>query len=50
MILMKVSKLVTIEAAGKYVAVVQLLEWLHCGAECTVQLALGLGSRSQPVA
>jgi hypothetical protein len=50
MILMKLLKMVTIEAAGKDVAVVQWLEWLYRSAENTVQLALGLGNQSQPVA
>jgi hypothetical protein len=42
--------MVTIEAAGKDVVLVQWLEWLYCGVENTVQIALGLGSQSQPVA
>jgi hypothetical protein len=50
MILTKVLKMVTIEAAGKDVAVVQWLEWLYCGAENTVHVVLGLGSQSQSAA
>lgn len=50
MFLMKVLKIVIIEAAGKDVGVVQWLEWLYCGAENTVQLALGIGSQSKQVA
>jgi len=50
MILTKVLKMVTIEAAGKDVVSVQWLEWLYCGVENTVQIEPGLGSQSQPVA
>jgi hypothetical protein len=42
--------MVTIQAAGKNVVVVLWLEWLYCGVENTVQIALGLGNQSQPVA